>query len=175
MAIGGGVLYVGNYSNNTVVAYNATTGGNISGFAAVTGLDYPSGLAVSGSSLYVGNLSQTPQYPAGWVEEYNAQTGAATSTPFLPDGEDGVDSPWGMAVFNGDLYTANHGNNYLGVYNAITGDVVSGFTEPPEMYQVTGLAVDPVPEPRVWTLLMSGFFLAAGRLSRRKPSHATRT
>jgi DNA-binding beta-propeller fold protein YncE len=175
MAIGGGVLYVGNYSNNTVVAYNAMTGGSISGFAAVTGLDYPSGLAVSGSNLYVGNLSQTPQYPAGWVGEYNAQTGAAISTPFLPKGEDGADSPWGMAVFDGDLYLADHGNNYIGVYDAITGDVVSSFTEPPEMYQVTGLAVDPVPEPRAWTLVMSGFFLAASRLFRRKRSYATRT
>ena len=96
------------------------------------------------------------QEPDGWVGEYNAQTGAAISTPFLPDGEDGVDAPWGMAVFDGDLYTANNGNNYIGVYDAITGDVVTGFTEPPEMYQITGLAIDPVPEPNSWLLIICG-------------------
>jgi hypothetical protein len=64
-------LYVSEVGGTFKVGeYNATTGAAINA-NFITGLNYPTGLAVSGNILFVASRNR------GTVEEYNATTGAA--------------------------------------------------------------------------------------------------
>ena len=66
----GANLWVTNYNRGTIGEYNATTGAVINA-SLVSGLNDPSGIAVSG-----GNLSVIEPWAAAQIGEYNATTGA---------------------------------------------------------------------------------------------------
>jgi len=86
-------LYVGNqlgtFGSNTgsVGEYDATTGAAISSFTPITGLNAPSGLAVSGTDLFVSNFG------ASTVGEYTT-SGATINASLIK----GLSGPGGLAV-----------------------------------------------------------------------------
>src|SRR5947209_11846693 len=67
-------IYVSNYYANTVGEYDATTGAPVAGFAPITGLSTPTGLALSGNKLYVASQHTNS---TGTIGVYDAKTGAA--------------------------------------------------------------------------------------------------
>jgi len=80
-------LYVGmgGGSINTVGEYNDTTGATINA-NFITGLSYPTALALSGNNLFVANLG------FGTIGEYNASTGAAINANFITGLNDAPDA-----------------------------------------------------------------------------------
>ena len=76
----------------TVSEYDATTGAPVAGFTTITGLQYPTGLAVSGNTLYVSDTGN------GTVQTYDATTGAFVGTYPLPAGPNGQNTPYGLAI-----------------------------------------------------------------------------
>ena len=65
------VAYGGSATNDTVAEYDVTTGNPVPGFTSPTGLQGPSGLAVSGNDLYVACQNDNT------LREFDATTGAA--------------------------------------------------------------------------------------------------
>lgn len=74
-----------------------------------SGLSNPTGLLLSGNTLYAGNIGN------GTVTEYNATTGAQGIT--ISTGSQPVD----MAISGNNLYVANAVSNTVTEYNATSG------------------------------------------------------
>jgi hypothetical protein len=101
-------------SGNTVGEYDAATGAVVNA-SLITGLDGPSGLALSGSDLFVANFN------SGTIGEYNAITGAAINATLVT----GLQSPVSLAVLGTNLYVTNFGSDKVGEYNASTGAAIN--------------------------------------------------
>jgi WD40 repeat protein len=149
LAVSGSNLFVTNGSG-AVAKYDAITGATINlGFVTVA-FGQPQGVAVSGSSLFVGNASF-----GGTVGKYDVATGTTTNSSFVtglvnPHGVTvagsnlfvsidsqvgkydvsfgvgstiigGLSSPVGLAVSGLDLFVANSGNGTIGKYDATNG------------------------------------------------------
>src|ERR1700722_15690643 len=102
-----------NSSNGFISEYDYNTGSAIS-TALVSGLNYPWGIAVSGSNVYVANNT------AQTIGEYNATTGATVNASLIS----GLNGPDGIAVSGSNLFVANGGyggGTTVGVYRADTG------------------------------------------------------
>jgi streptogramin lyase len=137
----GADLFVANFSSNSIGEYDALTGATINA-ALVTGLNQPTGLAISGSHLYIANSGD------GTIGQYNLD-GTAVNPALIT----GLDNPLDIAAFNGDLFVVNNGQNSIGQYDATTGaainaTLITGLSNP------QGIAV--VPEPAAWLLLVLG-------------------
>jgi len=108
------MLYVSNFTGNSVGEYNSATGVGINA-SLITGLSEPDGLLLSGSTLYVAN------YGSGVVGEYNATTGAAINASLIT----GLPHPWGLALSGSTLYVATFANGKIGTYSATTGAAIN--------------------------------------------------
>ena len=106
-------LYVTNYKNNTVGAYDATTGAALNP-ALVTGLSGPNGIVVSGTDLYVANETN------GTIGRYHAQTGAARNAALVS----GLKAATGLALAGNNLYISDDGALVTDVFNAATGAAI---------------------------------------------------
>ena len=107
-------IYVANQGGVTTIGvYNASTGAVVNA-SLVSGLN-PSGIAVSGSNLFVTNPA------TGKIGEYNASTGAVVNAALVS----GLNDPWGIAVSGSNLFVTNYTTGKIGEYNASTGAVVN--------------------------------------------------
>jgi uncharacterized repeat protein (TIGR01451 family) len=107
LAVSGNNLFV---VADGVGVYNATTGAPINA-GLIPGLNYATGVAISGNDLFIGNEGNNS------VDEYDASSGAAIKMGFVT----GLDAPWGIAVSGNNLYIANSNVRTVGEYNAVTG------------------------------------------------------
>ena len=111
---------------------NAATGAAVAGFTTITGQNQPTGLALSGSTLYVlntnnggGGVSSTRSTPA---------TGALLTSHFVMN----LGNANYAAVSGSGLYVASYGNNAIYGFNATTApEALAGFTtaERPEQHR----------------------------------------
>jgi hypothetical protein len=77
----------------------------------VSGLNEPTGIAVSGGNLWAANDV------SGTIREYNATMGAAVNATLTS----GLGDPYGIAVSGADLWVTNFASGTIGEYNATTG------------------------------------------------------
>jgi hypothetical protein len=120
-------LYISEYGANVVGEYNAATGAAINA-NLITGLDGPTGIALSGNDLFVVSIGGTD---GGTVGKYNATTGAAINANLIA----GLDGPVGLALSGSTLYVASSVSGIVGKYNASTGaainaDFITGLGSP---------------------------------------------
>src|SRR5262249_19253235 len=117
----------------TVGAYNANKGNPINPTNAnlITGLHKPTGLAISGNTLFVSSFITPrpvvpPAVPEFEVAAYNASTGAPVSgfTPIT-----GLTRATGLAVAGNTLFVASFGvgmgHGTVGSYNVATGAAIN--------------------------------------------------
>src|SRR5579862_6717285 len=94
------ILYVASFPSNTIGEYDTSTGATINS-SFISGLTYPTGLAVDGSGdLYVTNYNGYN----GFVGVYNATIGTTINASLIS----GLSFPVGVALGgSGNLYVAN--------------------------------------------------------------------
>ncbi len=109
-----GQLFVSNQQGDFVGEYNPQTGAAIND-SFITGVSYPSGLALTGNHLFVASQFDSI------VSEYNAATGAAISASFIS----GLGTPNGLALSSNLLFVANYSGNSVGKYDAATGSAIN--------------------------------------------------
>jgi hypothetical protein len=104
VAISGGKIYVANYGNGTIGEFDAKTGAVINP-ALVTGLEDPTGIAVSGDKLFVVYRNvPADQTGSGNVGEYTTSGETVNATLVK-----GLVSPWAIAVSGGNIFVAQDG------------------------------------------------------------------
>jgi streptogramin lyase len=108
-----GQIFVTNSTSNTVGEYDAATGATINS-ALVSGLNGPTGIAVSGGNLWVYNLF------AGTIGEYNATTGATVNASLVS----GLGNTYFMALSGGNLFVTDFRDS-IGEYDATTGATIN--------------------------------------------------
>src|SRR5438034_6098308 len=108
-------IFVTNEGNNTIGEYNATTGATINS-SFISGLDFPTGIALFGGNLFVANSGNNT------IGEYNAATGAPINSSFISSG---LNQPRGIAFSGGNLFVTNGLGNTIGEYNATTGATIN--------------------------------------------------
>lgn len=113
MALSGNTIYVDYGHNNTLSAYNATTGVALSGFTPITTtLKGTPGLLVSGNDLFVSDLLNNR------IGEYNATTGAVINANFIS-----ISRPDEMAISGNNFFVVSGGG--VAEFNATTGAVIN--------------------------------------------------
>ena len=116
----GQVIYVSDLNGSKVGIYNGVTGSSLN-TNFLSGVSLPSGIAITGSNLYVLNQGiYRPNQSNGSIGLYNASTGAAINTSLIS----GLNSPRGIAVSDSNLYVANRNGFTVQNYNATTGAVI---------------------------------------------------
>jgi hypothetical protein len=113
-------LYVGNVNagDGTIGEYN-TSGGVVNASLFTTGGTYygePYGLAVCGGDIFV-----TKPYYSNTIGEYDATSGATVNADLVS----GLDYPFGIAAYGGNLFVGGFYDGTIGEYNATTGAVVN--------------------------------------------------
>jgi hypothetical protein len=158
LAVSGNNLYVA--QPGSISVYDATTGspGNPD---LVTTTGETQSMVISGNVLYVGAFNSES---GADLEAYNATTGAPISTFTSPTNL--PTAPQGLAVVGNDIY-ATFDTNYINVYNATTGALISGSFITTGLAQAGPIVVSPVPEPAAIPLLACGLFALAGVQSAR--------
>lgn len=117
-------LYVTNYYGNTVSAFNAQTAQGVPGFTPPGSLRNPSGIAISGSDLYVIGSGNSG---GGVIREYDLNTGAQNTDFTSPTN---LNEAEGLAASGNALYVANYTNGTVTAYSASDGSALPGFTDP---------------------------------------------
>ncbi|HUA65397.1 MAG TPA: hypothetical protein VME24_06090 [Alphaproteobacteria bacterium] len=105
IAIWGNDLFVANNVGNTVGEY--TTAGATVNASLISGLNLPTGIAISGNGLlFVANSGD-----GGTIGEYTL-SGAAVNTNLIS----GLDYPYGIAISGTNLFVANYYGGTVGEY-----------------------------------------------------------
>ena len=118
----------------------------------ISGLNDPTGIAVSGSDIFVANLG------ASSLGEYTT-SGTTVNASLIS-----MATPWGIAVSGSDLFVVDRNDGTIGEYTTawatVNASLVSGLNTP------HGIAVAdvslPVPEPASLPILAAGLFGLAG-------------
>lgn len=153
LAISNGVLYATTSGMDTILAFDASTGQPINGFTSPSGLNNPTGIAISGSTMYVSDNTNP-----GTVGAFNTATGAAVPGFTAPSG---LGSPEDVAVSGNDLYVVQNTGWVISEFDATTGAAVPGYVSP-AVQAPQFIAITPVPEPGSYALLATGLcFLGA--------------
>jgi hypothetical protein len=109
----------------------------------ITGLYQPTGIAITGSDIFVTSYNGNPA-GGGTIGEYTTSGGTVNASLIS-----GLNGPFGVAVYGDNLYVVNHGDGTIGEYttagDTVNASLVSG------LYQPDGIAV--VPEPSALALL----------------------
>ncbi|HXA45174.1 MAG TPA: PEP-CTERM sorting domain-containing protein, partial [Candidatus Angelobacter sp.] len=146
----GNNLFVANAFYGTVGEYT-TSGAMING-SLISGLNYPTGITISGNDLFVAD------YEGGTVGEYTI--GGATINVSLISG---LSYPSAVAISGNKLFVANFGSGTVGEYgldgSIVNASLISGINSP------AGIAFSSVPEPSAGAL--AGLVVAALALWRR--------
>ncbi len=110
---------------NVVATYDATTGARIND-AFISGLTFPSSIAVSGDTLYVvqaaGNKLPPGRYDFGSVGKYDAKTGAAINPAFISSG---LINPQGLVLSGTSLFINNDGISKVAAYRLDSGALIN--------------------------------------------------
>jgi hypothetical protein len=101
-------------SSGTVGKYDAETGFTINRHF-ITELHSPTGLAVTGNTLFVANTAD------GTVGKYDANNGAAINAGFIT----GLGEPVGLAVADNTLFVTSPNRGTVGAYDATTGAAIN--------------------------------------------------
>ena len=117
-------IYVVDQCDGTIGKYDATTGATINA-SLVSGLNYPTGVAVSDGNLFVTNQFGFT------VAKYDAATGATINAALIS----GYPYPTGIAVSGGNLFVVSGSGGVVSKYDATTGApintaFVSGLNSP---------------------------------------------
>ena len=151
-----GDIFVTNNGGNTVGDY--TTSGATVNASLITGLNGPTGIALSGSNLFVVNFN------GNTVGEYTT-SGATVNASLIS----GLNVPEGIAVSGSNLFVANTGTSTVGEYTTsgttVNASLITGLISP------IGIAVTPtsvsVPEPSTFVIMGLGFAVMFVALRRR--------
>jgi DNA-binding beta-propeller fold protein YncE len=123
-----------------------TSGATVDAALIPSGLGDPSGIAVSGSDLFVTNFS------LGTIGKYTT-AGAAVDAALISS----LGDPDGIAVDGSDLFVANFGSDTIGEYTTsgatVNAALISGLFNPEGIAIV---ATPTVPEPSTWALMLVG-------------------
>jgi hypothetical protein len=177
-----GNLYVSNQSTGVIGKYGISNGSVVSSnpsFITISGVNDPTGVAVSGSSLYVAG------FLSGTISKYNTTTGSLQSS-FSASGSTfvavagsnlfitnwgagkvmeysttgslvnanlitGLSSPESIVYADGNLFIANAGNGTIGEYDTSGNPINAALIS--GLSGPNGLVVAPVPEPSSMMLL----------------------
>ncbi len=121
-------IYVANNSIDTVGEFDVTTGTAINP-TLVSGVEFPTGVAVYGNNLFVTNLVLN-HGQNGPLVEYNATTGAVINAHLIPlyksGPEAGLEAASSIALSGNKLYVAYGlgNNNIIGIFDANTGAAI---------------------------------------------------
>jgi len=157
LALSGNNLLVAD-SFDHVQEYNATTGAAINtSFITMPGVV---AILLSGNTLYAASASN-----GGLISEYNATTGTAINANFIVNGGGNV----GLALSGNDLFVSRS-NATVNEYNATTGALITGNFIPPlaTATNANGIAVAPIPEPSVWSMIALGSVALLGMMLRKR-------
>ena len=102
----GDIIYVTNYNGGTVGEYTDT--GVTVNSSLISGLINPTGIAISGSDLFVANYNGGT-FLNGTIGEYD--TSGATVNPSLISGLSG---PQGLTVSGSNLFVTNRSTGFIG-------------------------------------------------------------
>ena len=154
---GNGNLYVAENTANAIDKYGPDGHGTV--FASSgnllnnPNLNGPWGLAFGGGNLYVANYNNNA------IGKFDA---SGFGTIFASSG---LNQPTGLAFDNsGNLYVANFGNNTIEEFNSSgvgTVFAMNGLNKP------IAIAMNPVPEPSAWALLVMGIAVLCGVCGRK--------
>jgi DNA-binding beta-propeller fold protein YncE len=137
-------LFVADFYGNTIGEYDAATGTAIH-TALISGLNLPTGIAISGSHLYVANAG------AGTIGEYNLD-GTPVNSALVTGLSDAAELGH-IAVLGNDLFVTDSVQGIVGEYDAATGATINTAL-------ISGLpgsfAIAVVPEPASFALLALG-------------------
>jgi hypothetical protein len=119
-------IFVTNFSGNNISEYDAATGSPIN-TDFVSGLDSPTGLALSEGHLFVASQGAIQN---GTVGEYDAATGATVNASLIS----GLITPVDVAVSGGNLFVTDGTNGTIGEYTMsgapVNPSLVSGLNFP---------------------------------------------
>ena len=151
VAVSGNDLFVANYGNGapgtgTIGEYMLN--GTPVNASLFSGLGGPSAVAVSGSYLFV-------LFGSGTIGEYNVD-GATVNASLVT----GLNGPTAIAVSGSSLYVNERGGTDGMIIDytlgGTAGTITSTNTIISGLYEDTGFAVESVPEPSTWMLLLGG-------------------
>jgi len=155
IAVSGDKLFVVDEVNGCIGEY--TTSGATVNPTLITGLNFPSGIAVFGGDLFVTN-SGTFGSATGTIGEYT--TSGATVNASLVSG---LNDPSAIVVSGGNLFVTNFGNGTIGEYTTsgatVNAALVSGLNGPVAIAVVSASVPD---ASSTWTLLLLGLSAAFG-------------
>jgi hypothetical protein len=95
-----------------------TTSGATMNASLISGLDYPTGIAVSGSSLFVANYYSGNSSGLGTIGEYTT-SGTTVQVPLIS----GLNNPIGIAVSGTNIFVTNQGTDSGGGVAVNTGSI----------------------------------------------------
>src|SRR5438132_1351606 len=102
------VLLETNAGGNTVGAFT-TSGGEINRFFISTGLNVPTGIALSGTDLFIASFGNTQNNgKIGWFTTSGMTVNSSLVT--------GLFGPFGLAIAGGNLFVVNNNNGTVGEY-----------------------------------------------------------
>ena len=120
MALSDTALFVAEHQFNTstIGKFDPVTGTASTNWISPTGVRLPSGLALSGNTLYIADAVSAR------IGQYDATTGATINANFIT----GLAGPYGLLVAGNALYVSNPGTlQVFGKYDATTGAAIAGF------------------------------------------------
>ncbi|WP_349654919.1 hypothetical protein [Neobacillus sp. 114] len=137
-------LFVSNNEGNTVSIFDITDRINpafIREFGGPPQLEGPTGLAITGTTLYVANFNSSMNRSFISIYDISTPTDPVFVRTFGERGE--LARPMGLAIFNDELFVANQNNNSIQQYNifvplnpTLIGPIVEG-----ELVGPNGLAI----------------------------------
>jgi len=148
--VSGSDLFVANDTvTGSVGEYDATTAAPVNP-ALITGLSQPTGIAVSGSNLFVTNST------TGTIGEYTL-----AGTPVNAALVSGLSDPFGIAVSGSDLFVVNQVLDTISEYTTAgtpvnTSLISLGTGADPEFIEIVAAAPTGAPEPSTLALLGAG-------------------
>ncbi len=114
-------LYVVNNGSNKIGEYRLD--GSTVNASLISGLNYPQGIAISGTNLFVSS------YGNGTIGKYTT-SGTVVNASLIS----GLDYPQGIAISGTNLFVANYGNDTIGEYTTsgtvVNASLISGFDSP---------------------------------------------
>jgi hypothetical protein len=115
-------IWVANQGSGTIGRYK--NDGTVIDASFITGIIEPTGVAVSGTSLYVSSISTNN------IARYDAITGAVINANFIT----GLQHPEFFAISNSKFYVTNYDADTVGVYdsngNVINAALITGLSNP---------------------------------------------
>ncbi len=121
----------GSYKTGNILSVNLTTNTINGNIGPINGIDYPTFVAVAGSTAYISDPNYEKILMASLIN--NQLNGSITSSAF--------DYPDGIAFSGSDIYVANTNANNVLIFNTdgtLTGAITSGAFDSPQDISISG-------------------------------------